>query len=489
MFLPVQDTSPQQDRGAKTGRRGAASPSLAKRCLPLLLATLGATSLHAQRLVAPAEEFVERRARLCAQLGGGSAAAAEEPTPARIEQLGTALLFATSEPDAGVRLRQDHDFFYLTGNEDKNAILALEVASCRAWLFLPPQTAREASRDGWNWLYQEDAAERWGFEQIHPLHYFDEFLARRRVPGPQKLWVRLSERDLIDQSRTDAALFFARRLSNPWAGQPSEDAWRIARLRERYPHYELRDVTPAIDELRMQKTRFEVEALRRAGEISARAIARSIAATAPGVWEYEIEAEATHEMIQSGAEWPAYPAIVGSGPNGIVWHYNRSDRQMQAGDLVVMDYGASVAYQTMDITRTWPVSGRFTELQERAYRAVLEAQKAILAAMRPGVTREATRQVAREVYERHGFDADKHFPGGAGHFVGMAVHDVGDYHRPLEAGMVIAVEPIIEIPEEDLHIRIEDTVLVTEDGTLNLSAGVPKEIDELLALVGRDAKR
>jgi Xaa-Pro aminopeptidase len=125
-----------------------------------------------------------------------------------------------------------------------------------------------------------------------------------------------------------------------------------------------------------------------------------------------------------------------------------------------MDYGASMGYQTMDITRTWPVSGEFTELQERAYRCVLEAEKAIIAAMRrTGVTRQETEALASEIFEKWGFP--NQFPGGAGHFVGMSVHDVGAYGLPLQAGMVIAVEPIIDIPEEDLHIRIEDTVLVT----------------------------
>jgi Xaa-Pro aminopeptidase len=137
----------------------------------------------------------------------------------------------------------------------------------------------------------------------------------------------------------------------------------------------------------------------------------------------------------------------------------------------------------MDITRTWPVSGEFTELQERAYRCVLEAEKAIIAAMRPGVTRQETRAIAAEIFEKWGFP--NQFPGGAGHFVGMSVHDVGDYDLPLQAGMVIAIEPIIDIPEEDLHVRIEDTVLVTEDGVEILSAHVPKEVDEVLALVGR----
>ena len=201
-----------------------------------------------------------------------------------------------------------------------------------------------------------------------------------------------------------------------------------------------------------------------------------------------MEAAATHEMISRGAEHAAYPAIVGSGANGTIWHYNSNGDALEAGELIVMDYGASFGYQTMDITRTWPVSGTFDELQSRAYRAVLEAQKAILAAMRPGVTRGETRAVAQAVYEAHGF-GEGHFPGGAGHFVGMAVHDVGDYSRPLEVGMVIAVEPIIELKEHDIHIRIEDTVLVTEDGIENLSASVPRELEEVEALVGAAHRR
>ena len=188
-------------------------------------------------------------------------------------------------------------------------------------------------------------------------------------------------------------------------------------------------------------------------------------------------------MIGNGAEHAAYAAIVGSGANGLVWHYNENGDRLEDGELIVMDYGASFGYQTMDITRTWPVSGRFTDIQERAYRAVLEAQKAVIAAMRPGVTRQETREISKAIVRKWGFD--DRYASGAGHFVGMGVHDVGDYSLPLREGMVIAVEPIIEIPEEDIHIRIEDTVLITADGAEILSAAVPKEVDELLALVGR----
>jgi Xaa-Pro aminopeptidase len=437
--------------------------------LALLLVILLVPDLMAQRVTYPPEEFANRRQALCEALGSE----------------GSILMFGKTMTPPGVRFRQDNDYFYLTGNEDLGAAVYIDAGRCAAVLFLPHQTEREASRDGWNVLYQEGAAAAYGFAAIHPLTYLPEFLARNRTGGPQDLWVRLSERTEVDQSRGDVALYMARRKATPWGAYPSEDAWRAEMLRTRFPYYELHDISPHIDKLRMIKSPREVEALRRNGWVSAEAHRRAFEVTRVGGWEYEIEAEATHTMLAHGAEGAGYPAIVGSGPNGNIWHYQESNRQLQEGDLIVMDYGASMGYLTMDITRTWPASGEFTELQERAYRCVLEAEKAIIAAMRPGVTRGETSRIAAEIFERWGFPDQ--FPGGAGHFVGMSVHDVGDYELPLQAGMVIAVEPIIDIPEEALHIRIEDTVLVTEDGPVVLSAHVPKEVDEVLALIGTRA--
>ena len=217
------------------------------------------------------------------------------------------------------------------------------------------------------------------------------------------------------------------------------------------------------------------------GRLSAEAIRNAIAITKPGRFEYELEAEATYHLFKNGVQGNGYPAIVGTGPNVNVWHYQDNGRQMQAGDLVVMDYGGDLDYQVIDITRTWPVSGQFDELQLRAYQCALETQKAIIAAMRPGATRKQTVEISRRIYEKYGFSDQR--PASAGHFVGMSVHDVGDYTQPFRPGMVIAVEPIIEIPDRHLHVRIEDTVLITEGEPYILSAAVPKEVDEVLALM------
>jgi Xaa-Pro aminopeptidase len=387
-------------------------------------------------------------------------------------------------PPAGIRFRQDNDFYYLTGNEDLNAVLVMDAGAAESWLFLPEQGASEIRSDGRNWLSQGNQAKAREFTAIRSLDELGEFLARRRgTSGEQTLWTRLSERDEVDDSRDGIAINIARTFANPFAGQPSEDAWRVARIRERFPYYELKDLTPAIDKLREIKSPREIEILKLNGRLSAEAIERAMAVTRPGRFEYELEAEATYHLFRNGIQGNGYPAIVGTGPNVNIWHYADNSRRMEAGDLVVMDYGGSLDYQVIDITRTWPVSGRFDDLQLKAYKCVLETQKAIIAAMRPGHTRDETRAISRQIYEKYGFGDQR--PASAGHFVGMSVHDVGDYREPFRAGMVIAVEPIIEIPEMHLHVRIEDTVLVTDGDPVILSAAVPKDVDDVLAIVHR----
>jgi Xaa-Pro aminopeptidase len=426
-------------------------------------ATLIASALPAaERMGYPPEEFVARRQQL-----------------AKVLQHGTLIMFSGTGPIPSVRFRQDNDFYYLTGNEAFNGVLVMDVPSGAAHLFLPKLTANEIRFEGTNWLDEPDASRKYGFVSIQPLTGLHEFLARRRsTPGAEQLWMRLSERDYVDRSRVDTAIGAARRLSNPFAQQPTEDAARATALREQFPYYEMKDVSPHLDRLRMIKSPREIEILRYNGRISAEALKRAMQATAAGKYEYELEAEATYWMLKNGFQGAAYPAIVGSGPMGNQWHYEDNGRQMKAGELVVMDYAGSLDYLTMDITRTWPVSGRFTSEQLKAYECVLEAQKAIIAAIRPGVARSVVRSIAADIYKKHGFDPRYSY---TGHYVGMSVHDVGDWNLPFEAGMVMAIEPIIDLP--GLHIRIEDSVLVTPTGAEVLSSAVPKEAEEVMALL------
>lgn len=442
--------------------RGGVRVGMRAGALLLALVCL-ATATSAQRTGYPADEFAARRQKLTALVG-------DAPV----------VLFGATEPAPGVRLRQDNDFYYFTGNESLGAALLLEGRG--AHLFLPPQNAGEIRYTGANWLQQPDAAKRYGFTSVRPISELYETLARRRaVSGPNVLWMRLSERDSVDAGRYDVALEQARRIASPFAQHVSEDAARVATFRAQFPYLELRDVTPHLDRLRLIKTPREIETMTRNGVISAKAIERAIRATAPGRREYELEAEASYWMLRHGIQGAAYPAIVASGPMGNRWHYQDNGRQMQAGELVVMDYGGSLDYTTIDITRTWPVSGRFTDAQLRAYRAVLEAQEAIVAAIRPGVRRDTVRTLAQEIFKRHGFDPSYAY---LGHYVGMSVHDVGDWNLPFEEGMVMAIEPILDLPAQQLHVRIEDTIVVTATGARVLTGEVPKDVEAISRLVG-----
>ena len=436
-----------------------------KSVVAVAVALLVALPVAAQRVTYPPEEFAARRAALCDALDHG-----------------TLLLFGNNMPPAGVRPRQDNDFFYYTGVEDLHAALLVTVEGCAATLFLPQQGEQEVRADGANLLTRKTDAASLGFAAIRPLTLLEESLAGQRYDAPVKLWLRLAEPDTVDNGRLDIGSYLALRFTTGFGGQPSDNAWKVSTLRARFPDFELIDVTPFIDRQRMIKTPREIEVLRRNGRISAEGIRRAVAATRPGLYEYSLEAAARAWYDWNGADGVAFPAIVASGPNLLTWHYAANSRQLEADDLVVMDFGADMGHLTMDVTRTWPVDGEFSELELRAYRCVLEAEKAIIAAMRPGATRADTVEVEKAILEKWGFTDQR--AGGAGHFVGMSVHDVGDESTPFAPGMVIAVEPMIMIDDQELHVRIEDTVLITAAGTEVLTVGLPKEVDELLALVG-----
>jgi Xaa-Pro aminopeptidase len=196
--------------------------------------------------------------------------------------------------------------------------------------------------------------------------------------------------------------------------------------------------------------------------------------------EYEVEASLEYEFRRNGAERPGFPSIVGSGPFSTILHYDKSERRMQSGDLVVVDIGAEYGGYSGDVTRTYPVSGKFSPRQREIYQIVLDAQKAALAKVKPGARISDLHQAATAYIRSKGYE--KYFIHGTSHHIGLEVHDVGDTSRPLEPNMVVTVEPGIYIPDEQIGVRIEDDVLVTPSGYRVLSA-FPKEVAEIEALV------
>jgi Xaa-Pro aminopeptidase len=242
-----------------------------------------------------------------------------------------------------------------------------------------------------------------------------------------------------------------------------------------------KDVTSYIDELRVIKSSEEISVLRRNGKSSAEAVKQAMLTGKPGVFEYEIEAAAMSVILQNGARNFAYPSIVGSGPNSCVLHYEKNSRQVLDGDVILMDFGGELDYMCMDISRTWPASGKFTSEQREAYEVALEVLKACIEAYRPGVTSRDVQKHVAEKMAKLGLDS-RGQRGGIGHYVGMCTHDVGP-RGPLREGMVFAIEPGLYYPEKNLGIRIEDTILITRDGCEVLSRDVPKEIADVEKLL------
>lgn len=438
--------------------------------LVLLTALIYQSSLYSQRTGYSKEEIAGRRATLMNQLEDG-----------------LIILFGECMPQPAAHFRQDNDFYYFTGIEDPGAILVMAPRTKQSFLFLPRQTQREIMFGGANLLNDENAKEKTGFTEIYPVSYFDEFLSRSAIRYGSIFRVRLSPRDMVDNARWESRIFVARKNRIHYNDQITLDNYRIKKLKERYPVITFEDITPLIDEMRVIKSQEEREIMTRNGKISAEAVKQAMLATRPGVFEYEIEAAAMHVILKNGAKGPAYPPIVGSGPNTCIMHYEENGRQSEDGDLILMDFGADLDYLCMDITRTWPVSGKFSPQQKEVYQIVLEVQKACIEAYRPGVTSKEVQAHVSEVMKKKGLDS-RGQRGGIGHYVGMCVHDVGP-RGPLREGMVFAIEPGLYYPEKNIGIRIEDTVLITKDGCEVLTKDVPKEIDEIEKLMAERENR
>lgn len=365
----------------------------------------------------------------------------------------------------------DKNFYYLTGCTEPGAVLLLlpGEGDPREILFLAGRDPKKERWTGPRMASGRETALRLGMQEVLSLDRLPDALARR-APFRGKVYANLPtgpHREAADKC-----------CPEPWD-----------RLRRWLPQAEILDSGPDLAFLRMTKSEWEVEKIRRAVEITIAGHRNALPAIGPGRFEYEVEAAIEYQFRSRGATRPAFPSIVGSGPNAAILHYAENNRRMASGDLVVIDVGAEFEGYSADLTRTYPVSGRFTPRQKEIYNIVLAAQEAALKRVRPGVTFDSIHRAAVETIDSRGRDRQgrrlgRYFIHGTGHHLGLEVHDpVSDRSRPLEPGMVITIEPGIYIPEENLGVRIEDDVLVTRDGCRNLSRGLPRGADEIERLM------
>lgn len=420
-------------------------------------------------------------------LGGPQAFAARRAELAKQLKTGIVMLFARNEEPEAAHYREDNDFYYFTGVQDPGAVLVMDASNGKAVLFEPQQVGRTAQVYGPNLLaLSESDRAALGFPAVLPVSQLDQamsfFLFRHPSGEGPQIWLRLGFPDKADGARGEVGVDHAAKFAHPYHEPLMEDLAPAKLLAERYPSVHLRDMTPIIDAMRNIKTTQEIEVLRRIGKISAEGDREAVAHAHPGMYQYQVEARAMGYFYDHGAQGVAYPAIVGSGSDINTWHYFSNRHKIEPNELVVFDYAGSLDHMTMDITRTFNISGKFTPEQAKWYAVDLECQKAVIALLTPGHTYEEAAAAGKAVFDKAGV-GDQWY-GWPGHFVGLATHDVMEATGPVQPGQVVTVEPIVEFPDKHMHFRVEDTILITNGAPEILSAGVPKEMEEVEKLVG-----
>ncbi len=447
--------------------------------------------------------YRERRTRVCAALRAAGGGVAILPTaPER-----------TRNADSEHPYRHDSAFYYLTGFSEPDACLLLD-ADGRSLLLCRPVDPEREIWDGYR-LGVDAAPAELGIDEALPLASLDDVVPQRLADQPA-VWFPFGGHDGLG-GQVSGWLAAVRARSRAGVCAPAQQ----------------RDLSPVLDELRLFKDAHEIALMRRAGQIAGAAHVRAMRACRPGLREYELEAELLHEFRRQGAAGPAYTSIVAAGRNACILHYRAGDTELVDGELCLIDAGCEFGSYASDITRTFPVGGRFSAPQRALYELVLAAQEAAIAQTRPGVRKmdshwAATRVLAQGMLDlgllardQHGSADDvlasaayrRFYMHGTGHWLGLDVHDAGEYlslaeepvdqpdglggrvvkkpSRLLQPGMVVTVEPGIYVrpaPDVDarwwnIGIRIEDDALVTPTGCELLSRSAPVQPDEIEALM------
>lgn len=425
-----------------------------------------------------ADDFSERREKIFDAIGSGA--------------------FALIQGTSGiVNLRQTNSFYYLCGIEIAHAYLLLDGESKRSTLYLPPSGKQSKSDDG-ETLSLDDAEiikELTGVERVRGIELLSVDLLRLGLYRPPALvlYTPLSPAERGNDSRDELLLGQALVSSDPYDGQASREARFQQLLQQRFPQFEIKDLSPTLDAMRSIKSEKEIEVIRKATEIAGLSIMEAMKSTSAGVYEYQLDAAAKYIFYLHGSQGDGYPSIIAGGTNSYMGHYSRKTDPLNDGDLLLMDYAPDYHYYTSDVTRMWPVNGKYTKAQRALCEYILAYRDALFKYVKPGVTSndvlDAAASDMKTYLTEHTFENPAHlkavqkgikFRGHFQHPVGMAVHDVGQIHGiPLQPGMIFTIDPMIWIPEERLYVRIEDMALVTEEGVENLSAFVPSSLDDI----------
>jgi Xaa-Pro aminopeptidase len=432
----------------------------------------------------PPEEFAARRAKVFDSIGAASIAVVQgAPSPAGY-----------------TRFRQSNEFYYLCGIEVPHAYLMLDGGSKRAILYLPHRNAGRERAEG-KLLSAEDADEvkkLSGIDDVFGTDLLGEHLARYARGGSVRtIFTPFSPAEGTAMSRDLAVRVIGDYAADPFDGRGSREGQFIQSINVRFPQFVVNDFTPTIDQLRLIKSPREIALLEKATRLSGLGLMEAMRSTVPNIYEYELDAVAKYIFYRDGAQGDAYFSLIASAQNAYWPHYNAGQRKMLDGEFLLMDYAPDVGYYMADVTRMWPVNGKFSPVQRELYGFYLTCYRAILNHIRPGVTAQVIKQEAvREMetalastkfskpeYERAAREFVTSYKQSAtnprtslGHWVGMATHDVGVDPGPLRAGMVFTIEPALVVPEEKIYVRLEDMIIITDTSARIISDFVPMDI-------------
>jgi len=402
---------------------------------------------------------------------------------------GTAVIFGAQPIASYYPYGQNNDFLYLTGVELPNAALILDGSRKSATLFFTA-TEDAALGEGIPAELIKNPQAFTGIERVAPVETLTAQIGAL-AGRAQVLYTPFRPEELFREASTEKARTLQQNMTlNIWDGRLTRELQFVKVLRDRFPGLEVKDCSSFIWELRSIKSPAEIDLLRKAGKIGAKAHMAIMQACRPGMMEYELSAVFNYACEKEGAQESAYGVIISSGPNHRFVHYAKHDRRLADGDFLVVDAGPDLDYYDIDITTSFPANGKFTPRQKEVYEASLAVHEACLKVYRPGLTQEQCRAEVDEILKKQGFDLNKDYfkrmRGGFGHFVGMATHDVGGGPQVLKPGMVFANEPYMFWASENLGVRTEDTVLITETGCEILTAGIPRTVKDIEAFMKKD---
>ena len=448
----------------------------------LIIVTIAAQLLLAKSDFS-AEELKNRRNKLAQGMGPNS----------------IAILQGAPSETGYVKFRQYNEFYYLTGIETPHSYMMIKGETGETTLYLPHKNPRRERSEG-PLLSAEDVEAvkaMTGVEHVFATTMMGEHLWRMRMRTKPIVYLYQSPPERHAESR-DLLLRHEGDIQNdPWdQTQPRYKDFN-QNMSAHMAGSEIRDLTNILDQLRLIKSNAEIEVIKKATVLSCLALMEAMRSTKPGIYEYELDGLAKYIYHVNGSQGDAYYSLIANGTNAYMPHYHEKQAQLKDGDLLLMDYSPDYNYYMSDITRMWPVNGKFSEEQAQLYGFYMKCYRAILDNIRPHVAPVEVRKEAADEMKiilasakfnkPHHRQAAENFVNGfvrssnrqyasLGHGVGMATHDVGDHSKMLLPGMVFTIEPALRVPEENIYIRLEDLIVITEKGAEIVSDFVPMDI-------------